>query len=42
MSRSEAFAKTGRTAVQQNIQGTLEFLQKYPPLIRWKRPILAF
>lgn len=31
MSRSEAFAKTGRTAVQQNIQGTLEFLQKYPP-----------
>ena len=31
MSRSDAFAKTGRTAVQQNIQGTLEFLQKYPP-----------
>lgn len=31
MSKSEAFAKTGRAAVQQNIQGTLEFLRKHPP-----------
>ena len=42
MSRSEAFAKTGRTAVQQNIQGTLEFLQKYPPFNQMERVHLSF
>lgn len=31
MSRHDAFAETGRTAVQQNIQGTLDFLKQYPP-----------
>ncbi len=42
MSRSEAFAKTGRTAVQQNIQGTLEFLQKYPPFNQMEAAHLGF
>ncbi len=42
MSRSEAFAKTGRTAVQQNIQGTLEFLQKYPPFNQMELVHLSF
>ena len=42
MSRSEAFAKTGRTAVQQNIQGTLEFLQKYPPFNQMDQIHLSF
>ena len=42
MSRSDAFAKTGRTAVQQNIQGTLEFLQKYPPFNQMERGHLSF
>lgn len=42
MSRSEAFAKTGRTAVQQNIQGTLEFLQKYPPFNQMDPVHLSF
>ena len=42
MSRSEAFAKTGRTAVQQNIQGTLEFLQKYPPFNQMDLVHLSF
>src|SRR5690554_1601278 len=31
MSRNDAFAEVGRVAVQQNIQGTLEFLKQYPP-----------
>lgn len=31
MSRNDAFADTGRVAVQQNIQGTLDFLKQYPP-----------
>lgn len=31
MSRNDAFAETGRVAVQQNIQGTLDFLKQFPP-----------
>ncbi|TXI08828.1 MAG: CBS domain-containing protein [Pseudomonas monteilii] len=31
MSKTDAFAEAGRRAVLQNIQGTLEFLQKFPP-----------
>ena len=31
MSKADAFAEAGRTAVLQNIQGILEFLQKFPP-----------
>ncbi len=31
MSRQDAFDKAGRAAVQQNIQGTLEFLRQFPP-----------
>lgn len=31
MSRQDAFAKAGRDAVQQNIQGTLEFFRQFPP-----------
>ena len=31
MSRHDTFTETGRTAVQQNIQGTLDFLRQYPP-----------
>src|SRR5699024_10039434 len=42
MSKSEAFAKTGRSAVQQNIQGTLEFLQKHPPFNQMDLVHLSF
>lgn len=42
MSRNDAFAKTGRSAVQQNIQGTLEFLQKYPPFNQMELVHLSF
>ena len=42
MSRNDAFAKTGKTAVQQNIQGTLEFLQKYPPFNQMDIAHLSF
>ncbi len=31
MSKADAFAEAGRTAVLQNILGTIEFLQKFPP-----------
>ena len=31
MSKADAFAEAGKTAVLQNIQGTIEFLQKHPP-----------
>lgn len=31
MSRQNAFLEAGRAAVQQNIQGTSEFLKQYPP-----------
>lgn len=42
MNKSEAFARTGRTAVQQNIQGTLEFLQKHPPFNQMDLVHLSF
>ena len=42
MSRNDAFAKIGKTAVQQNIQGTLEFLQKYPPFNQMDIAHLSF
>lgn len=42
MSRNDAFEKTGKTAVQQNIQGTLEFLQKYPPFNQMDIAHLSF
>ncbi len=42
MSRNDAFAKVGKTAVQQNIQGTLEFLQKYPPFNQMDIAHLSF
>lgn len=31
MSKAKAFAKAGKTAVMQNIHGTMDFLQKFPP-----------
>jgi CBS domain-containing protein len=31
MSNADAFDRTGKIAVQQNIQGTLDFLKKSPP-----------
>ncbi|HWV11210.1 putative nucleotidyltransferase substrate binding domain-containing protein [Pseudomonas sp.] len=31
MNRADAFAQAGKTAVLQNIHGTMEFLQKFPP-----------
>ncbi len=31
MSKADAFDQTGKIAVQQNIQGTVDFLSKYPP-----------
>lgn len=42
MSRQDAFAKAGRDAVQQNIQGTLDFLRQFPPFDSMEATELAF
>ena len=42
MSRQDAFAKAGRDAVQQNIQGTLEFFRQYPPFDAMEPAELGF
>ncbi len=31
MSKMDAFDQAGKTAVMQNIQGTMQFLQRFPP-----------
>lgn len=42
MSRQDAFTKAGRDAVQQNIQGTLDFLKQYPPFNSMEPSELGF
>lgn len=42
MSRHDAFAETGRAAVQQNIQGTLDFLKQYPPFDAMEASEMSF
>jgi len=42
MSKAGAFSEAGKTAVLQNIHGTMEFLRKYPPFIQMEPTHLAF
>lgn len=42
MSKADTFAQAGRTAVLQNIHGTMEFLQKFPPFNQMDTTHLAF
>ncbi len=42
MSKADAFAEAGKTAVLQNIHGTMEFLQKFPPFNQMESAHLAF
>lgn len=42
MSKADAFAKAGKTAVLQNIHGLMEFLQKFPPFNQMESTHLAF
>ena len=42
MSKADAFAQAGKTAVLQNIHGTLQFLQRFPPINQMENAHLAF
>lgn len=42
MSKADEFAQAGKAAVQQNIQGLVEFLQKFPPFDQMEPPHLAY
>lgn len=42
MSRADAFAQAGKTAVLQNIHGTMQFLQKFPPFNQMESAHLAY
>ncbi|SDL18539.1 putative nucleotidyltransferase substrate binding domain-containing protein [Pseudomonas indica] len=42
MSKADAFAQAGKQAVLQNVQGTLEFLQKFPPFNQMDTGHLAY
>ncbi|MEG0247046.1 MAG: DUF294 nucleotidyltransferase-like domain-containing protein [Pseudomonas sp.] len=42
MSKSDAFAQAGKAAVLQNIQGTLQFLQRFPPFNQMENAHLAY
>ncbi|HCN63093.1 MAG TPA: cyclic nucleotide-binding protein [Pseudomonas sp.] len=42
MSKSDAFLQAGRTAVLQNIHGTMQFLQRFPPFNQMENTHLAF
>ena len=42
MSTADAFSQAGKTAVLQNIHGTMEFLQKFPPFNQMDTAHLAF
>lgn len=42
MSKSDAYTQAGKTAVLQNIHGTVEFLQKYPPFNQMDMAHLAY
>ena len=42
MSKKDAYNQVGRTAVLQNIQGTLQFLQRFPPFNQMEQGHLAY
>ncbi|MBS7664272.1 CBS domain-containing protein [Pseudomonas lalucatii] len=42
MSKADAFAQAGKAAVMQNIHGTMEFLQKFPPFNQMDTAHLAY
>nr|MBF0685158.1 CBS domain-containing protein [Pseudomonas sp.] len=42
MSKADAFAEAGKTAVLQNIHGTMEFLRKHPPFNQMEQVHLAY
>ena len=42
MSKKDAYSQAGRTAVLQNIQGTLQFLQRFPPFDQMEHGHLAY
>ncbi|MCU1726505.1 DUF294 nucleotidyltransferase-like domain-containing protein [Pseudomonas sp. 7P_10.2_Bac1] len=42
MSKSDAFLQAGKTAVLQNIHGTMQFLQRFPPFNQMENTHLAF
>ena len=42
MSKSDAFLQAGKTAVLQNIHGTMQFLQRFPPFNHMENTHLAF
>ncbi|MBJ9977000.1 CBS domain-containing protein [Pseudomonas sp. S75] len=42
MSKKDAYTQAGRTAVLQNVQGTLQFLQRFPPFNQMEQGHLSF
>ena len=42
MMKSEAFIQAGKTAVLQNIHGTMQFLQRFPPFNQMENAHLAY
>ncbi|RML80199.1 putative signal-transduction protein [Pseudomonas savastanoi pv. savastanoi] len=42
MSKADAFTQAGKTAVLQNIHGTMQFLQKFPPFNQMENAHLAY
>ncbi|AJQ49451.1 MULTISPECIES: DUF294 nucleotidyltransferase-like domain-containing protein [Pseudomonas] len=42
MSKNDAYSQAGRTAILQNIQGTLQFLQRFPPFNQMEHSHLAY
>ncbi len=42
MSKADAFTQAGKTAVLQNIHGTLQFLQRFPPFNQMENTHLAY
>ena len=42
MSKSDAFLQAGKTAVLQNIHGTMQFLQRFPPFNQMENTHLAY
>ncbi|NER60215.1 CBS domain-containing protein [Pseudomonas sp. MAFF212428] len=42
MSKMDAFAQAGKTAVLQNIHGTMQFLQRFPPFNQMENAHLAY
>ena len=42
MSKTDAFTQAGKTAVLQNIHGTVQFLQRFPPFNQMENAHLAY